>query len=331
MMTRPRAASLALLALGCGTERLSQREQAVFGGEPAPNETSVIGVVNFAGGNCSGSVLAPRLVLTARHCVAGTGVAKQGVICGQTRFDPPDSAGAIFVVPQPKITEDPDDYRAVAAIRMPDQSDDLCGTDVVLLRLKEPLPDITPLEPRLDAPVEADELYSSVGYGVDASLDDKPSGERKRRDGFSVTCLGSACGDRDVRDNEWVGSGGPCSGDSGGPAIDADGRVVGVVSRGKAECAEPVFGDVASRSEWLRAEALDDAREHDEAPPAWACDSEETCAPPVKPDPEPEPEPAPEDLAESCAYAPIAPRGNVGILGGVFVLGLALLRRPKSR
>lgn len=325
---RPVAATLALLALGCGQEPIARQSEAIYGGEPAPNDTAVVGVVNFAGGNCSGSVVGPGLVLTARHCVAGTELEKQGVICGQTRFDPPDSAGAIFVVPEPSITDDPDDYRAVAEIRMPEQSDDLCGTDVVLLRLAKVLDGVTPLEPRLEAPVEPEEAYSAVGYGLDASLDGNPSGERKRRGGFRVTCRGAACDDRDVRENEWVGSGGPCSGDSGGPALDAEGRVIGVVSRGKGDCAEPVFGDVSSRLTWLRAEARDQAHALGVRPPSWACGSDdETCAPP----PEPESEPGGDDLAESCAFAGGASRNCYGVLSALFWFGLALRRRPKRR
>jgi hypothetical protein len=211
---------------------------------------------------------------------------------------------------------------------MPEQSDDLCGTDVVLLRLKEPLRDITPLEPRLETPVEAEEPYSAVGYGVDASLEGEPAGQRKRLNGLSVSCRGQACGDRDVRDNEWMGSGGPCSGDSGGPALDAHGHVIGVVSRGKGDCAEPVFGDVSSRAAWLRAEALDQARSLDDPPPGWACDGDQACATPPS-----EPEAAPEGdaLGESCAYARGASRKMSGVLSALSLLGLALRRRPKSR
>ena len=38
--------------------------------------------------------------------------------------------------------------------------------------------------------------------------------------------------------------------------IDADGRVIGVVSRGTSGCGEPVFGDVASRADWLKEQAV---------------------------------------------------------------------------
>jgi hypothetical protein len=272
------AASLLLTGCGAGVA-LDSQQSAVRGGSPAPNDTNVVAVVNFAGGSCSGSLIAPNLVLTARHCVADTGGEALDVVCGRTLFEPADSAGAIFVVPQPTITEDPDDYAAVTAVRMPaDQGDDLCGTDVVLLVLEKPLKAPTPLVPRLDEPVAPEEPYSSVGYGVDEDAEGHPSGERKRLDGLSVTCSGQACQDGDVKDNEWIGSGGPCSGDSGGPALDAENRVIGVVSRGKSGCSEPVFGDLSSRAAWLRSEAIAAANDARRAPPTWApCSAETPC------------------------------------------------------
>jgi hypothetical protein len=295
----PLGAWLLLGCSGASPEPLGAEAETVFGGAPAPDDTSVVAVVNFSGGQCSGSLIAPSLVLTARHCVADTQEKDVKVVCGETPFKPPDSAGAIFVVPLPTITEDPNDYRAVAEIRMAAGQDaDLCGTDVALLRLKKPLTDLTPLEPRVTKPVVAEESYSSVGYGIDESLMTMPSGERKRLDGLSVTCGGSSCRAPDVRDNEWIGSGGPCPGDSGGPALDAKGRVIGVVSRGKTGCTEPVFSDVASRADWLQSEAILAARAVGQEPPGWACDATHSCAAP--PDDEPK---------ETCSFALPAPGG----------------------
>src|SRR5437868_13561334 len=81
--------ALGLGAMACGNaEPVGRADFEVFGGSPAPDDSAVIAVVNFAGGQCSGSLIAPNLVMTARHCVAKTAGQALKVVCGQTLFEP---------------------------------------------------------------------------------------------------------------------------------------------------------------------------------------------------------------------------------------------------
>lgn len=77
----------------------------------------------------------------------------------------PDSAGAMFVLDTPEVTDDPDDYRPVRELRvLPGADRALCGNDLVLLRLAEPLPS-PPLVLRIDRAPTVGEPYSAFGYG----------------------------------------------------------------------------------------------------------------------------------------------------------------------
>jgi hypothetical protein len=100
------------------------------------------------------------------------------------------------------------------------------------------------------------EAYTAVGYGEnDAGL---PIATRLEREGLSIACQPGSCGDG-VESTEFLGETGICSGDSGGPALDADNKVVGVVSRGGVGCDTPVYGTVTAWYDFLISTATDAA------------------------------------------------------------------------
>jgi hypothetical protein len=109
----------------------------------------------------------------------------------------------------------------------------------------------------VDEPLVADELYSAVGYGAIDEAGNE-AGVRRRRDDLSVLCVGLDCDSHpsifagQVTASEWTGEGAVCHGDSGGPSLDAEGRVVGVTSRGAVDCGVAVSASVASWSGWLK-------------------------------------------------------------------------------
>src|SRR5262249_27686370 len=112
------------------------------------------------------TLIAPNLLLTARHCIAAGG--STNVICGQSKFGAPVAGGATVVT---------DDVTPRAAslfyhgadVRVPSDGDDTCGFDVALIILDRSVPaaQATPAVPRIDHEVVAGEPYTAIGYGVD--------------------------------------------------------------------------------------------------------------------------------------------------------------------
>jgi hypothetical protein len=68
---------------------------------------------------------------------------------------------------------------------------------------------------------------------------------------------------------EWGAYTPVCSGDSGGPALDDAGRVMGVASRGDANCQAALYGNVASWKDLIVSTAIDAATAGGYPPPSW--------------------------------------------------------------
>jgi trypsin len=92
-----RSNRLLLLALAGSTLLAPASASAVVGGSPAPPGrwpfmVAIVGTYTtdaFRGETCGGTVIAPRRVLTAAHCVAGSAPAELKVIAGRTRLSQP--------------------------------------------------------------------------------------------------------------------------------------------------------------------------------------------------------------------------------------------------
>src|SRR5690349_6413527 len=83
-------ALVALGALGCsanGTSETSKTDPAgIIGGSADMTSHAVFAIQNAAGGLCTGSLIAPNLILTAQHCVAELDEPEAPVECGVTTF-----------------------------------------------------------------------------------------------------------------------------------------------------------------------------------------------------------------------------------------------------
>ena len=221
-------------------ERVDRASEAIIGGEPdtgGPAHESVV-LLGIPGGLCSGSLLAPNLVLTARHCVSQ-------MIQAQVGCDPNgnssngDHVGAdhapaaigVFTGQSPDLGAAP---VAVGKKIFHPAGFDLCNRDLAMVLLEKAVPGAVAMKVRLDFPAQIGELATVVGYGK-TTADDASAGKRYRRANVPVLSVG-----HDVNyllgENEILMGQSVCQGDSGGPAMATDSEaIVGVTSRG-ADC-----------------------------------------------------------------------------------------------
>jgi hypothetical protein len=187
---------------------------------------------------CSGALVAPNLILTARHCVSRAitatpacdahGESHNGLHLAD---DADPSTISVYVGAHVHVDRDP--IRAHAIRTLHPTGRVLCDADVAFLVIDRPLPDVTVLPIRLHGSVESGDRVLPVGFGGGV---ENVIGNRVARVGSTVLAVGPAAnaetgavlGPREFEVDEAT-----CRGDSGGPAIDArTGEIVGVVSRG---------------------------------------------------------------------------------------------------
>lgn len=273
----------------------------IIGGVPTgPGEFEGVVGIRFGASTCSGTLVAPDLVLTAAHCLASlTSPSQVTVVFGQSLFTG-DSVAVVDMGVHPAWC---------------DTCTDEIG-DIGYLVLESTPVDRSAIIPPIATQAEWDEAMVEGGSVTLIGFGDNPTAAFGIKSGVKSSAE-TVITDFSPRGFEFAAGGSnidTCEGDSGGPALVrlANGawRLAGITSRGSDPCGRGgVYGVVYPSLWWVRSETTVDMCGLE----CSACD----CIDPVP-------------LTAACAVQPRSPRPSSAWLA-LMLLGPLGWRRRRSR
>ncbi len=325
--------------LGCSPTHddgaTSVTRQAVTGETAASLSWSVsIGIERngslYDGGLCSGTLIAPDVVVTAAHCVSVVANVKDD--CGlKVLTEQKPNLVAFANGPTSPTTLAGFPHRARKVVVPADAKKGICENDIALVFLDSPIADATPRVPSFKAPAIGDRMVT-VGFGKTCDEADAACawGTRRTSAAAAITMM-TVSGSEIATDR-----GKEHEGDSGGGALSEDlGTVVGIVSAGSGPYS--VFTSVANFETWLKSTVVAEAEATGVAAPAWAGVGPAGATPAPAPAPEADPTRAAEPAAaaptssSSCAMSRPAAPHRYGAFGSLGVLAALLCMRRGAR
>ena len=220
-----------------GTASGAADDAVIFFGDPSQTN----------GMMCTAVMVTPRIALTARHCVS-TPIGDDNVECSYNGVTDPgqavrmqiDKSLSVFrAYTGAKAVGETASSARVQNIDVDTSTDESCFRDFAVVTFDR---DVTSKQASVrSTDVSVGEKLRLVGYGA---VDDSNSfvDQRQTRGDIVVEAIGPGTANRATGPKAVYSEGtiltGPgfCSGDSGGPLLDGDGHVVGLVSRKLGPC-----------------------------------------------------------------------------------------------
>ncbi len=286
-----------ILVVGCSSEApTSSQVERIQGGTIDTTHTFAVGVCAGNGPGqcqlfCSGALIAPNLVMTARHCVQQP--SSSTIDCATTTFGAQyGPTAAFYITTNASMFQSSKGWHQAKKIYTTTGTK-VCGNDMSLIELVDNVSlseaGGTFVTPVVQYPMTDHTKYSTtvtaIGYG-DTSATTQDPGTRHILQNTNLACIpGDASIDCGVQTQitaaEFASGNGTCEGDSGSSAYEQKNfnksipLSFGVLSRGGSTgstCEGGIYTRTDAWKSFLVATALTAASDGGYTPPAWTSD-----------------------------------------------------------